>query len=44
MFTIPMDNLNAKMGEQTFSGSGSAADVDFTSNGQIHIVIKHTPE
>jgi hypothetical protein len=44
MFTIPMENLNVKMGEQSFSGSGSAADGDFTSSGQIHIAIKHTPE
>jgi hypothetical protein len=44
MFTIPIENLNVKMGEQSFSGSGSAADGDFASTGQIHIVIKHTPE
>jgi hypothetical protein len=44
MFTIPITNLNANMGEQTFSGSGSAAEGDFTGSGKIHIVLKHTPK
>jgi len=43
MFTVPMRNLNQTLGDQTFAGSGSAAEGAFTSNGQIHIVIKHTP-
>jgi hypothetical protein len=43
MFTIPMENLNQTLGDQSFSGSGSAAEGNFTSSGQIHIVIKHTP-
>ncbi len=32
------------MGEQTFTGSGPAAEGGFTGSGKIHIVIKHTPE
>jgi hypothetical protein len=44
MFTIPITNMDANMGEQTFSGSGSAAEGDFTGSGKIHIVIKHTPK
>jgi hypothetical protein len=43
MFTIPITNLNANMGEQTFSGSGSGADGQFTGSGKIHIVLRHTP-
>jgi hypothetical protein len=43
MFTVPMQNLSATLGQGSFSGSGSAADGDFTSSGQIHIIIKHTP-
>ena len=43
MFTVPMQNLNQTLGDQNFSGSGSAADGDFTGSGQIHIIIKHTP-
>ncbi len=43
MFTVPMQNLNKTLGDQNFSGSGSAADGDFTGSGQIHIIIKHTP-
>jgi len=44
IFTIPMQNLNPALGEQSFSGSGSAADGDFTSSGKLHIAIKHTPK
>jgi hypothetical protein len=44
MFTIPIKNLDANMGEQTFTGSGSAAEGGFTGNGKIHIVLKHTPK
>ena len=43
MFTVPMQNLSPTLGEGTYSGSGSAADGDFTSSAQIHIAIKHTP-
>ncbi len=43
MFTVPMRNLNPILGDQEFSGSGSAADGAFTGSGKIHIVIKHTP-
>ncbi len=43
MFTIPIKNLNANMGEQTFNGSGSLAEGMFTGSGMIHIVLKHTP-
>ncbi len=43
MFTVPMRNLNPTLGDQDFSGSGSAADGAFTGSGKIHIVIKHTP-
>ncbi len=43
MFTVPMRNLNPILGDQNFSGSGSAADGAFTGSGKIHIVIKHTP-
>jgi hypothetical protein len=43
MFTIPIKNLDANMGEQTFTGSGSAGEGAFTGSGNIHIVIKHTP-
>jgi hypothetical protein len=43
MFTIPIKNLNANMGEQTFNGSGPLAEGLFTGSGMIHIVLKHTP-
>ncbi len=43
MFTVPMQNLSPTLGDGNYSGSGSAADGDFTSSAQIHIVIKHTP-
>ncbi|HEY5118010.1 MAG TPA: hypothetical protein VII90_01010, partial [Anaerolineales bacterium] len=43
IFTIPITNLDANMGEQTFSGSGSGAEGGFTGSGKIHIVLKHTP-
>jgi hypothetical protein len=43
IFTIPITNLDANMGEQTFSGSGSGAEGQFTGSGKIHIVLKHTP-
>jgi hypothetical protein len=44
IFTIPITNLDANMGEQTFSGSGSGAEGQFTGSGKIHIVLKHTPK
>ena len=44
IFTIPMQNLNSTLGDQSFSGSGSGTAVDFTSSAQIHIVLKHTPK
>jgi hypothetical protein len=44
MFTVPMQNLSPTLGEGSFSGSGSAADGNFTGSGQIHIAIKHTPK
>jgi hypothetical protein len=40
MFTVPMRNLNPTLGDQTFTGSGSAGEGAFTGNGKIHIVIK----
>ena len=43
MFTVPMQNLNKTLGDQNFSGSGSAGEGAFTGSGNIHIVIKHTP-
>jgi hypothetical protein len=43
MFTIPIKNLDANMGEQTFTGSGSAADGGYSGSGKLHIVLKHTP-
>jgi hypothetical protein len=43
MFTVPIKNLDANMGDQTFTGSGSAAEGAFTGSGKIHIVLKHTP-
>jgi len=43
MFTVPMRNLNPVLGDQNFSGSGSAAEGAFTGSGKLHIVIKHTP-
>ena len=42
MFSVPIQNLNKKMGDGTFSGSGTAAEGAFTSSGKIHIVLKHT--
>ena len=44
IFTIPMQNLSPALGDGSFSGSGSAADGNFTSSGKIHIAIKHTPK
>jgi len=44
MFTVPIKNLDANMGDQTFTGSGSAGDGAFTGSGKIHIVLKHTPK
>jgi hypothetical protein len=44
MFTIPMQNLSPTLGDGSFSGSGSAADGDFTSSGKIHFMLKHTPK
>jgi hypothetical protein len=44
MFSVDITNLNKKLGDQTFSGSGSAADGAFTGSGKIHIVINHTPK
>jgi len=43
MFTIPMKNNNATLGDATFSGSGQVDNL-FTSSGSIHITIKHTPK
>jgi hypothetical protein len=43
MFTIPMKNYNATLGDATFSGSGQVESI-FTGTGQIHITIKHTPK
>jgi len=43
MFTVPMQNRNQTLGDQSFSGSGSRVEGDYTSSAQIHIVIKHTP-
>ncbi|MGZ6346269.1 MAG: hypothetical protein ACXWNC_01700, partial [Anaerolineales bacterium] len=43
MFTVPIRNLNPILGDQNFSGSGSAADGAFTGSGKLHFVIKHTP-
>jgi hypothetical protein len=43
MFTVPMQNLSPTLGDGNYSGAGSAADGNFTSSAQIHIVIKHTP-
>jgi hypothetical protein len=44
MFTVPMENLKPTLGDQSFSGSGSAAGGSFTGSGKIHIVIKHAPK
>jgi hypothetical protein len=44
IFTIPITNLSAEMGTQTFSGSGSGADGQFIGNGTITIKLKHTPQ
>jgi hypothetical protein len=44
MFTIPMTNNNAALGDATFSGSGSVDGGLFTGSGQIQITIKHTPK
>ena len=44
MFTVPIKNLDANMGDQTFTGSGSAGDGAFTGSGKLHIVLKHTPK
>jgi hypothetical protein len=44
IFSVPIKNQNATLGDATFSASGSAADRDFTGNGEVHITIEHTPE
>jgi hypothetical protein len=44
IFSVPIKNQNATLGDATFSASGSAADGDFTGNGEVHITIEHTPE
>jgi hypothetical protein len=44
MFSIPIKNLDANMGEKTFTGSGSLAEGGFTGRGMIHVVLKHTPQ
>jgi hypothetical protein len=44
MFTIPLTNKSANLGQKSFSGSGTAADGKFISSGQINIAIKHTPK
>lgn len=44
IFTIPMTNLNPALGNQTFSGSGTAAEGNFKSSAEIGIWIVHTPK
>jgi hypothetical protein len=44
IFSVPIKNLDPNMGEFTAKGSGSKDGGNFTSQGMIHIVLRHTPQ